>query len=224
MRRSSGFTLLEVMVAMTITALALGSLFSVIAGNKRLAWRAEAALLHAIEVRSLINSAQLNDTQGEVFTESRKDKLQLVTDEKLQDPERKTQATNAELRSFHIKDEHGAELVSGSYWIHLQLPQSPDTQMGAGAQNAQVFPTNPNRGGGGGFQGGGNGQGGPPGGRFGPNGQGPPPGGFRPPPGFGPNGGNQPGGRFGPNGQGLPGGFPPGFDPNQPRPGQGRPR
>ena len=37
MRRSSGFTLLEVMVAMTITGLALGSLFSVIAGNKRLA-------------------------------------------------------------------------------------------------------------------------------------------------------------------------------------------
>jgi prepilin-type N-terminal cleavage/methylation domain-containing protein len=217
MRRASGFTLLEVMVAMTITALALGSLFSVIAGNKRLAWRAEAALLHAIEVRSLINSAQLNDMQGEVFTESRKDKLQLVTDEKLKDPERKTQATNAELRSFHIKDEHGAELVSGSYWIRQQLPQSPDTPMGP-TQSAQVFPTNPNRRGG--FQGGQgqNGQGGPQGGRPGFNGQ-VPPGGFPP---FGPNGGRPPGGRFGPNGQGQPGGFPPGFDPNQPRPGRGR--
>ena len=215
MRRSSGFTLLEVMVAMTITALALGSLFSVIAGNKRLAWRAEAALLHAIEVRSLINSAQLNDMQGEVFTESRKDKLQLVTDEKLPDPERKTQATNAELRSFHIKDEHGAELVSGSYWIHMQLPQSPDTQLGAGAQNAQVFPTT-RRGpqGSGGFPG--QGPNGPQGGRGGPNGQGPP-GGLPP---FGPNGGGPPGGRFGPNGQGPPGGFPPGFDPNQPGPGR----
>ena len=215
MRRSSGFTLLEVMVAMTITALALGSLFSVIAGNKRLAWRAEAALLHAIEVRSLINSAQLNDMQGEVFTESRKDKLQLVTDEKLPDPERKTQATNAELRSFHIKDEHGAELVSGSYWIHMQLPQSPDTQLGAGAQNAQVFPTT-RRGpqGGSGFPG--QGPNGPQGGRGGPNGQGPP-GGLPP---FGPNGGGPPGGRFGPNGQGPPGGFPPGFDPNQPGPGR----
>ena len=45
--RARGFTLLEVMVALTITGLALGGLFGVIAGSKRLAWRAEQALVHA---------------------------------------------------------------------------------------------------------------------------------------------------------------------------------
>ncbi len=125
MRRSSGFTLLEVMVAMTITALALGSLYGVIAGNKRLAARAEAALLHGIEVRSLINSAQLNDAQGEVFTETRKDKLKLEIDEKLVTPARKTKATTFELRKFHVKDEHGADIVSGSYWMKPELPETP---------------------------------------------------------------------------------------------------
>ncbi len=191
MRRSSGFTLLEVMVAMTITGLALGSLFSVIAGNKRLAWRAQAALLHAIEVRSLVNFAQLNDAQGEVFSESRKDKLQLVLEEKLEVPERKTQATRFDLRGYHIKDEHGDEIASGSYWMWQDLPVAPPGATpaqgvqqgfpGASGSGAgpQGFPQGP---------GGGRGQPGFPQG----------PGGGRGPPGF-PQG---PGGGRGPQGQG----------------------
>ena len=186
MRRSRGFTLLEVMVAMTLTALALGSLYSVIAGNKRLAGRAEAALLHGIEVRSLINSSQLNDAQGEVFTETRRDKLKLETDEKLETPARKTKATAFELRKFHVKDEHGADIVSGSYWMKPVLPETPPevalepepaqtqgTQQGAGALGGnfgtgQGGPPGGFRQGRGGGQGGAQGQGGGQGpGRFG---------------------------------------------------------
>ena len=61
-----GFTLLEVMIAMTLTGLALGGLFGIIAGNKQLAWRAEEALVRSMQVRSRINLSQLNDTRGEV--------------------------------------------------------------------------------------------------------------------------------------------------------------
>ena len=52
-----GFTLLEVLVALTIAGMALGGLFAVIGGNKRLAWRSEDALVRAREVRSLLNAA-----------------------------------------------------------------------------------------------------------------------------------------------------------------------
>ncbi|MEK9648766.1 MAG: type II secretion system protein, partial [Gammaproteobacteria bacterium] len=58
--RQGGFTLLEVMVALTITGMALGSLFGIIAGNKRLAWRSEESLVKTMQARSLINFSQLN--------------------------------------------------------------------------------------------------------------------------------------------------------------------
>ena len=62
-----GFTLLEVMVALTITGMALGGLFGVIAGNKRLAWSSEASLVETMQARSMINFAQLNDERGDIF-------------------------------------------------------------------------------------------------------------------------------------------------------------
>ncbi|MFT5321665.1 MAG: prepilin-type N-terminal cleavage/methylation domain-containing protein, partial [Pseudohongiellaceae bacterium] len=46
-----GFTLLEVLVAMTITGMALGGLFGVIAGNKRLAWSSEESLVETMQAR-----------------------------------------------------------------------------------------------------------------------------------------------------------------------------
>jgi prepilin-type N-terminal cleavage/methylation domain-containing protein len=141
MRRSSGFTLLEVLVALTLAGLALGGLFSIIAGNKRLAWRAEGALVHSMQVRSLINFAQLNDEQGEVFVNFKNNDLDLVTGEEFDTPERKTMATAPDLRGYHIKDENGETIASGSYWIMQQLP----TQSSDGAVNtAQPFaPTTP---------------------------------------------------------------------------------
>lgn len=121
MRRSSGFTLLEVLVALTVTGLALGGLFSVIAGSKRLAWRAEASLAHSMQVRSLINFAQLNDERGEVFINLANKDLKLVTGEEFEVPDRKTMATVPDLRGFHIDDENGETLASGSYWIQQEV-------------------------------------------------------------------------------------------------------
>ena len=122
MRRSSGFTLLEVLVALTLTGLALGGLFGVIAGSKRLAWRAEASLAHSMQVRSLINFAQLNDERGEVFINFENDDLDLVTGEEFEVPDRKTMATAPDLRGFHVDDENGETIASGSYWIQQDVP------------------------------------------------------------------------------------------------------
>ncbi|MES2603671.1 MAG: prepilin-type N-terminal cleavage/methylation domain-containing protein [Pseudomonadota bacterium] len=128
MQRSSGFTLLEVMVALTLTGLALGGLFGIIGGNKRLAWRAETALLHSMQVRSLINFAQLNDEQGEVFINFENNELDLTTGEEFEVPDRKTMATAPDLRGYHITDENGETVASGSYWIIQQVAtQGADT-------------------------------------------------------------------------------------------------
>jgi len=84
--KAHGFTLLEVMVALTITALALGALFSVIGGNKRLAWRAEDVLVQSMQVRSMINVAQLNDEQGEVLLGEQQREFKLVSGEEIERP------------------------------------------------------------------------------------------------------------------------------------------
>jgi prepilin-type N-terminal cleavage/methylation domain-containing protein len=140
MRRSKGFTLLEVMVAMTITGLALGALFGVIAGNKRLAWRAEAALVKSMQARSLLNLVQLNDEQGEVYIALDNQTLELNTGLELETPERKTEPTAADLRGFEITDNDGEVVYQGSYWIKQALPiQNADNPL-SNTQDSQQRP------------------------------------------------------------------------------------
>jgi prepilin-type N-terminal cleavage/methylation domain-containing protein len=122
--RMRGFTLLEVLVALTIAGMALGGLFAVIGGNKRLAWRAEAALLHATEVRSAINQAQLDDTRGELPPAGMAPGLRIESGIELPEPEeRNLQGTLHHLRGYELRDENGEVLASGSYWVELDLPE-----------------------------------------------------------------------------------------------------
>jgi prepilin-type N-terminal cleavage/methylation domain-containing protein len=124
-RRNSeyGFTLLEVLVAMTITGFALGALLSVIGGNKRLAWRSEDALVEASRVRVEINLAQLQDTPGEVPREEPPRDLRTDSDQQLETPERKTQAMSYALRGYDVRDASGEVLSHGVYWLQLTRPE-----------------------------------------------------------------------------------------------------
>ena len=119
-----GFTLLEVLVALTITGMALGGLFAVIGGNKRLAWRSEDALIRATEVRSLINQAQLDDTRGELLLAVEIEGIELEADIELDAPEeRALLGTTQKLRGYELRDESGAVIASGAYWVELDLPE-----------------------------------------------------------------------------------------------------
>ena len=100
-----GFTLLEVLVALTITGMALGGLFGVIAGNKRLAWSSEEALISATYARSYINFSQLNDERGEVDIQFEDDTLILT------------------VRQYELLDEYGEVMTQGTYWVELDLPE-----------------------------------------------------------------------------------------------------
>jgi prepilin-type N-terminal cleavage/methylation domain-containing protein len=120
---TTGFTLLEVLVAMTITGLALGGLFGVVAGNKRLAWRSEQALLESMHVRSLINFTQLNNERGELIVDFENTELQLEDGIELEVPERKSMGTTQALRAYEIRDANDEVVASGSYWVIRDLPE-----------------------------------------------------------------------------------------------------
>lgn len=121
--RTCGFTLLEVLVALTITGMALGSLFGIIAGNKRLAWRSEESLVKTMQARSLINFSQLNDERGEVSVDFENRDLVINSGFELEVPERKTQASRLTLREYEVFDEVGELITSGTYWVELDLPE-----------------------------------------------------------------------------------------------------
>src|SRR5687768_6338757 len=112
-----GFTLLEVLVALTITGMALGGLFGVVAGNKRLAWSSEQALLDSMQVRSLINFTQLNDERGEITIDFENTALQLADELEFDVPDRKTMGTTLALRGYEIRDENDEIVTRGSHWV-----------------------------------------------------------------------------------------------------------
>lgn len=122
-RSYQGFTLLEVMVALTITGMALGGLFGVIAGNKRLAWSSEESLVETMQARSLINFSQLNDEQGEVYIDFENEDLFIDSGYELETPERKTRASTLALRYYEVIDEFGELVTTGTYWVELELAE-----------------------------------------------------------------------------------------------------
>jgi len=118
-----GFTLLEVLVALTITGFALGALLGVIGGNKRLAWRSENALVEAGRVRVEINLTQLLDSPGEVPREELPHDLRTDSDLAVEPPARKTQAMTSALRGYEVRDATGDVLSRGVYWSWLTRPE-----------------------------------------------------------------------------------------------------
>lgn len=122
--RLRGFTLLEVLVALTIAGMALGGLFSVIGGNKRLAWRSEDTLVRTMDVRSLVNQAQLDDTRGEFPLARVVPGLTLESGIELEEPEERTlQGTVHKLRGYALRDANGEVVASGTYWVELDVPE-----------------------------------------------------------------------------------------------------
>ncbi|MDY6982654.1 MAG: type II secretion system protein, partial [Pseudomonadota bacterium] len=118
------FTLLEVLVALTIAGMALGGLFAVIGGNKRLAWRSEDALVRTMDLRSLINQVQLDDQRGELPPARVVQGMRTDSDIELPEPEDRTpQGTVHKLRGYELRDANGDVVVRGSYWVELDVPE-----------------------------------------------------------------------------------------------------
>ena len=121
--KHAGFTLLEVIVALAITGFVLGGLFSLVGGSKQLSWRSEESLIRATQVRAATNFALLENEYRNIEPILRGDAYDIVPDELLEEPERKTQPSVFTLQAFEIINDDRDEIISGSRWIQLDLPQ-----------------------------------------------------------------------------------------------------
>jgi len=116
-----GFTLLEVIVALTITGFILGGLFSLVAGSKQLSWRSEESLLRATKLRAVTNFALLENEYSEVELILEDDSWEIRPLELLEEPERKTQASVHSLQAYELLNSERDEIITGNRWIQLEL-------------------------------------------------------------------------------------------------------
>ncbi len=119
----TGFTLLEVIVALTITGFVLGGLFSLVGGSKQLSWRSEASLVEATRVRAAINFALLENEYSDVELILQDDSYRIRALEILEDPVRRTQASVFRFQAYEVENRERGEAISGSRWVRLDLPQ-----------------------------------------------------------------------------------------------------
>ncbi|MEK8020634.1 MAG: type II secretion system protein, partial [Candidatus Parabeggiatoa sp.] len=104
--KQTGFTLLEVLVALAIVGIALGSVFGLLAGSKRLAFKAVDDIERTLFLRSAINAAQvLEEPEYPELPERYKRSLTLQTDELLEKPERQTRAMRLGLEVYILRDD-----------------------------------------------------------------------------------------------------------------------
>ena len=121
--KQSGFTLLEVIVALTITGFVLGALFSLVGGSKQLSWRSEDSLIRATRARAATNYAQLENEFHDVELILEDDSYEVRDQGLLEDPERKTQGMVFALQSLEIINEDRDEIITSNRWVQLSLPQ-----------------------------------------------------------------------------------------------------
>ena len=122
-KKQDGFTLLEVIVALTITGFILGGLFSLLGSSKQLSWRSEENLLRASRVRAATNFALLQNEFRDVEQILKDDGYEIRSLELLDDPIRKTEPLLWALQRYQITEDSRDEQFFGSRWIRLNLPQ-----------------------------------------------------------------------------------------------------
>jgi prepilin-type N-terminal cleavage/methylation domain-containing protein len=122
-KAQQGFTLLEVIMALTIVGFILGALFPLLGGSKQLSWRSEESLTRATSLRAVTNFALLQNEFRDVEEILDADNYDIRSIGLLEDPLRKTQPMINALQGFEIINENREEEIVGSRWIRLNLPQ-----------------------------------------------------------------------------------------------------
>lgn len=122
--KSAGFTLLEVLIAMAIVGMVLGTVFGLLAGSKRLAFKAADDIGRTVFLRSAINMAQLlEETDYPEHPEIYKKNMVLETGEPLEKPERQTRPMRLVLEPYTWHDEE-----SDIQWQSLRLIRKETSQ------------------------------------------------------------------------------------------------
>lgn len=122
-QKVKGFTLLESIVALTITGFLLGGLFSLIAGSKELSFRALGHLSRSLELRAISNFSILQDGYNEVESILSSDRFSVEEAFELTAPVRKTQPMNHSLRVFEVTDGKTGNSFLLYGWQQEELPK-----------------------------------------------------------------------------------------------------
>lgn len=122
-QKVKGFTLLESIVALTITGFLLGGLFSLIAGSKELSFRALGHLSRSLELRAISNFSILQDGYNEIELVLSSDRFKVEDAYELTAPVRKTQPMNHSLKVFEVTDGKTGDSFLLSGWQQEELPK-----------------------------------------------------------------------------------------------------
>lgn len=118
-----GFTLLEVMIALTITAMVLGSLFALAAGSKQLAFRTQESLQQSTAARAAVNFALLDNQFRDIESALDDDRYEINGLDLLPDAERRTSAMNDLLQAYDVIDQDTGNVIQAVRWQRFDLPQ-----------------------------------------------------------------------------------------------------
>ncbi len=119
-KNQQGITLIEVIVALTITGFLLGGLFSLVGGSKQLSWRAEDALVRAIQQRAAWNFALLDNEYADLEAILDDDYYEVRELDDIEAPDRQTQSLQYTLRALELVSEDGDVEAVATRWIRLQ--------------------------------------------------------------------------------------------------------
>ena len=112
--KQRGFTLLEVLIAITLTALVLGNLFALQSQSKRLSYKAQVNLQKNINQRAYFNAAWINDRQLDSYMDelSRHSDYSVNNKSALKKPETQVKPLNFSLESFAIVNQKNEVLLN----------------------------------------------------------------------------------------------------------------
>lgn len=124
--KARGFTLIEVMVALTITGFLLGGLFALVAGSKRLSSRAETALARSLHQRAAFNAALLDNDFADLdsFLSTASADYRVVELDELEFPDRQTQPLPYALQVLELQSPDGDTEVVATRWQRLGVGAS----------------------------------------------------------------------------------------------------
>jgi prepilin-type N-terminal cleavage/methylation domain-containing protein len=122
-KQQQGFTLLEVMIALTITAMVLGSLFALAAGSKQLAFRTQASLHQSTAARAAVNFALLDNEFRDIETVISDNRYDIHGLDVLPDAERRTSPMYELLQEYEVENTRTGEVIRAVRWQRSDLPR-----------------------------------------------------------------------------------------------------
>ncbi len=116
-----GFTLLEVLIALTITGLALGSLISLSISSKQLALKSSKVMSETMLLRAAVNEAQLQDGQDNVHSILTGADISVTANGLIDKPERQTKPVKYALQTYQVRWQ--GKQIESVRWQLLDLPK-----------------------------------------------------------------------------------------------------